>query len=135
MRLPRISTTRRHQHRAHHEVLVLREDGVEREASEARPRKDDLGDERARHERAERVAEQRDHRVQRVPQRVLVDDHALVEALGSRGRHVVEPQHVEQVAAHLPHAARQRNETDDQRRQREVPAAGRAPCRAPSSSS
>src|SRR5690606_41451664 len=36
---------RRHQDRPHDEVLVLREDRVERDAAESRPRKDDLHDE------------------------------------------------------------------------------------------
>src|SRR5205085_9262517 len=36
---------RRHQLGAHHEVLVLRQQGIQRDASESRPRKNNLDDE------------------------------------------------------------------------------------------
>ena len=57
---------------------------VKRHPAQARPGEDDLDDEGAGHERAQRVAEQGDHRVQRVPQRVLVDDDPLGQSLRAR---------------------------------------------------
>src|SRR5262245_15924236 len=47
------------QHRAQHHVLVLGGDRLEGDASEPRPREDDLGDESARKQRADGEPEQR----------------------------------------------------------------------------
>ena len=79
-----------------------------------------LGDDRERDDRAELQADDRDHRHQRVLERVAEVDRAVGKAAGARELDVVGAQHLEHLRAHQAHdqrqlEQRQRDRGQDQR--------------------
>src|SRR5262245_55202047 len=95
-----------HGHRHHvrlHDRIVTEEDRLHRQPAHAGEREDGLHDDGAREQRPELPTYQRDHRDERVLQRVLVDDDALAQALGPRRAHVVLAQHLEERGARHAH--------------------------------
>ena len=114
-----------------HDRIVARLHAVNQPVADAGPGKDRLGQDRARQQQADLQPDDRDHRNQRVAQRVH-DDHAPArQALGARGAHVVLAQHFEHRRARHPRDHRQRNRAERDRRQDQVRQrrAERARCR------
>ena len=69
---------RGHDDAVHDEIGIFREERLHRQPSEPGPRHDVLDDERAAQQRGERVAENRQQRIDGVAKRVLVDDLSLI---------------------------------------------------------
>ena len=90
--------------------VVAPQHRLEGEPAEARPVEDRLDQDRAGQHVAELQAEHRDHRQQRVAQRVLVEHDAVGQALGARGADEVRAQHVEHRRARQPAVLREVHE-------------------------
>src|SRR5207244_2523766 len=109
------------QHGALHERKVLREDPADDEAPEARPAEHGLDDHGARQQIAELEPEDRDHRDQRVLQRVPHDDPPPRQALGARRPHVVLAEHLQHARAGEARDDRGSDHPERHARQAEVP--------------
>jgi hypothetical protein len=111
-----------------HDRIIARLHTVDQPVAHARPREDRFGEDRPRQQQSDLQPDDRDHRDQRVAQRVHDDDAPARQALGAHGAHVVLAQHLEHRRTRHPRDDRERDRPERDRRQDQVRQRG-AECR------
>ena len=108
----------------HHATLqrriVTAPDRFDQPLAHTRPREDRFGQHGTRHQRAHLQPDDRDHRDQRIAQRVQADHASRWQTFGARGAHVVLAEHLEHRRARHARDHRQRNGAEHDCRQHEV---------------
>src|SRR3989441_2702508 len=105
--------------RLHHRVVAV-VDRLNRQAADARPGEDRLGDDRAAEQRAKLDPDDGHDRDRGVLERVLPNDRRTAHAFGPRRADVVLAQHLEHARPRQPRDAGGREEPEGDRRQDEV---------------